>query len=116
MNNPWMSPCNTQTYPPTAIQNSCMTPQSALPPGFMNMPPPPGSHTHNASLPPLSAHAQHVTSAPAAAAMAAGIGCGTLPDTYHDTDIRNTSIAALRLKAREHSAAMELFSAYGHIK
>ena len=43
-------------------------------------------------------------------------GCPTL-DPFQDTDRRSSSIAALRLKAREHSAAMGihmgLLSAYG---
>lgn len=32
---------------------------------------------------------------------------------FHDTDRRSSSIAALRLKAREHSAAMGILSVYG---
>ena len=41
---------------------------------------------------------------------------GTLQDSYGGADVRSSSIASLRLKAREHSAAMEFFSTYGHIK
>ncbi len=37
---------------------------------------------------------------------------GTM-ETYPDTDRRSSSIAALRLKAREHSAAMGILSVYG---
>ncbi len=37
----------------------------------------------------------------------------TMELPFQDTELRSSSIAALRLKAREHSAAMGILSVYG---
>lgn len=102
---PWSATVNNALQPYSHIQ----TPPSIAPhtntplPAFININP--SATNAHASLPPPLPPPGVVTSLSPA-----------LHDSYGGSDIRNTSIAALRLKAREHSAAMELFTAYGHIK
>ena len=90
---PWPTP-NTSQY--NMGGSSCMAPQANMN-NFMGIPQ--GlSHVNSASAP--MTHASQTTS------------CQAI-DPFHDPDRRSTSIAALRLKAREHSVAMGILSAYG---
>lgn len=78
--------------------NSCMAPQSNLP-SFMGL-----AH-QNAMASQCQAQQAQMPFNPAQAPV-------TL-DPSLDTERRSSSIAALRLKAREHSVALGILSAYG---
>ena len=78
--------------------NNCMAPHQNMP-NFMGL-----AHAGNA-LSSYPMHAQPPTSV-------ASVMNGQDIDPREHTELRSTSIAALRLKAREHSVSMGLFSAY----
>ena len=80
--------------------NSCMAQHQNMP-NFMGL-----AHAHASNaLSSYPMHAQTPTSVPS-------VMNGQDIDTLEHTEIRSSSIAALRLKAREHSVSMGLFSAY----
>lgn len=96
---------------------SCMMPQSTIP-NFMGVP----THPHHAQLQTQlanqcqqqqqqHAHAHHMTHTMNAAITAHAPQ--TAMEVFPETERRSSSIAALRLKAREHSAAMGILSVYG---
>ncbi|XP_071099460.1 retinal homeobox protein Rx1-like [Haliotis cracherodii] len=99
--NPW-APNGPPQYPMTTMNqmggNSCMAPQSNLP-SFMGL-----AH-QNAMASQCQAQQAQMPFNPAQAPV-------TL-DPSLDTERRSSSIAALRLKAREHSVALGILSAYG---
>ena len=95
---PWTTVCTTQPY--SHIPAPYMTSPNPLT-GLMNF----SAHAHP-PLPPLPGVGHDSRVLPP----------GTLQDSYSGADVRSSSIASLRLKAREQSAAMEFFSTYGHIK
>ena len=100
--NPWTAAAQ---YPMST--NSCMAPQGNMP-SFMGVPgttSPIAGHTHAQ----FQTHASHAH-AHAQQAMEMTTGYGTL-EGFGD-DRRSSSIAALRLKAREHVAIHGILSAY----
>lgn len=106
--NPWTTAIQPQ-YSMQAMANSCMAPHTNLP-SFMGL-----AHQNQ-----LSSHVQ--TQPLPQGASAAGLAPSAAPTMInahrttppgHDTERRSSSIASLRLKAREHSVAMGILSAYG---
>ena len=88
-----------------AIQStSCMAPQSNVP-TFMNL------HDHHGNLGMM--HPAQQAQAQAQAQMNMAMPMPPCVETPHEPERRTSSIATLRLKAREHSLAMGIMSAYG---
>ena len=111
---PWSSnPVGPRQY--AAMSGSCMAPHTNLP-SFMGLANPnhlqPASHQTPTAAIPLST-AQGTTSMVLSPAVQPGSVPATALDPCHDTERRSSSIASLRLKAREHSAAMGILSVYG---
>ena len=105
--NPWSGAA--AQYPISS--NSCMAPQANIPSfmGVAGTTSPMTGHAH-AQFQTLPAYAGHAPAQQAAAIEMAPPYQGL--DGFNDTDRRSSSIAALRLKAREHMA-MGILSAYG---
>ena len=87
---------------------SCMAPQNNMP-NFMNI------HHHGMGMATQGMHAMQQTQqvSPSVGYHMNHTLAHTPIEGFHDTDRRSSSIAALRLKAREHSAAMGILSVYG---
>ncbi|KAL3842289.1 hypothetical protein ACJMK2_020319 [Sinanodonta woodiana] len=87
---PWT---NGGHVPYSMPNNNCMVPQNTMP-SFMGL-----------------AHYNHMTSYPVPPQSPSGLANVQSLDLRDDPEFRNSSIAALRLKAREHSVTMGLFGA-----
>ncbi|KAK3604333.1 hypothetical protein CHS0354_038671 [Potamilus streckersoni] len=87
---PWT---NGGHVPYSMPNNNCMVPQNTMP-SFMGL-----------------AHYNHMTSYPVPPQSPPGLANVPSLDLRDDPEFRNSSIAALRLKAREHSVTMGLFGA-----
>ncbi|KAI0213069.1 ALX homeobox protein 1 [Lamellibrachia satsuma] len=108
----------TQQYPMVA-DSSCMAPQTNMP-AFMGLAHPghlPNAHQMAHAMPQHQTQPSHIPAPmpPLPPCVAPSLQPSALPapppvDSFQDTDRRSSSIATLRLKAREHSAAHGLLS------
>ena len=102
----WSNTANSHPAYNLAPASSCMAPQSGVP-NFMNL------AQHGGNPPHHTTHTPPHPASSGAAAMAATMGGHQGIEPYQETERRSSSIAALRLKAREHSVSLGILSAYG---